>query len=1265
MIRHVTRATRHLLFWSLIATAIALTAIRIVLADIEDYRQALQQKIAETAGLPIRIGKLSAGMRGFNPQILLTQIDLANPEPGQKPAIQLREVRIGLNLLDLLLTRDWLMSSWVTLVGAKIDVIRESDGKLSIKGLQASDEQPLWLLQGGKYELLESDINWLDRQRGAEAVQFRQLDLLVKNHYFGDSHEIHLLSRLPARFGESLRISALLEGNPLQDGKINGTVYIEGIDLQAAALAAGDLPQGLRLQSGEGDVRLWSRWRDSKPYQIAGYLQAQQINLSREQGKTVHLDTLDGNIVWSADADRWRLAAYDINLYANRQRWPGGEFYLQQNTKGELAVAIQQLELPALMHFAPLVSRQDSEHARWLALNPKGRLQSVRLFADADFQHYAVTGEFSDIGNDAYQDLPGVLHLSGKLSASENYGELQLASRNAVLDAPTMFRNILEIRRIDGRMNWWHDPAGWQIAGNDISIDSADFNTRSNLNLWLPADAGAPSIAMRTRFGAFNDIGKVKNYLPAKIMDPDAIDWLDPAFVAGSIPRGEMVLQGRLDQFPFRNGGGRFETVFVIENGEMQVNEDWPHLRDLYLDVQFLGDDLQVAIAEGRSEQVDIDQAVVTIPTLSDSDHLFVWGKLHAKFMDSLQYLLKTPIRPNVAALPELLSGEGNAEIDLRLNIPFYENMPVDVDVNAHLQKIDLELTPIDLKIADVSGDMHFTEDRISSETLQASTLGYPIQARFSSDQQATYLDIDGQTAIDNLQKQFSFLKNDFARGKFGYRCRLTLPYDAAQTDSLSIQSNLQGVTIDGGNELAKTADGETALALDFSFDEGKRMPLRIRYGNQLQAAMLIDKAANQLHSAHIALGGAPASSYEPSGLKLEIRQPRFNLSQAVGAFSENSAKSTWPALREVLIDSGQIVWQGQDLGAMRLAFNHRDQAWQGSIDSTMARGELRIPDQLGGSNRIELKTDYLNLSEMDKLKLDGVDEAVGEMPLVEIDSRRLLWRSVDLGHLKLQTERLLNGIHFKKVQLRGAKSKIDLSADWLKQPTGTSTQLNGSLEMENFGAFLGELGFTDDIKETTAKLGFNGGWSGAPQQFSLAKLNGQLDIDLRDGRISSIEPGFGRLLGLIAMEQWVKRLSLDFSDVYRQGLSFDRIGGRLKIQNGMAVTDDLNIDAVAAKFAIVGAADLVNKTVDHKVAVVPKSSGAVPIAGTIVGGIAAAITQVVTDDYKEGYFFGSQYQLSGAWGNIEVTPLHDQDGLVNKTWKGLTDFGWLESITQ
>jgi hypothetical protein len=45
----------------------------------------------------------------------------------------------------------------------------------------------------------------------------------------------------------------------------------------------------------------------------------------------------------------------------------------------------------------------------------------------------------------------------------------------------------------------------------------------------------------------------------------------------------------------------------------------------------------------------------------------------------------------------------------------------------------------------------------------------------------------------------------------------------------------------------------------------------------------------------------------------------------------------------------------------------------------------------------------------------------------------------------------------------------------------------------------------------------------------------------------------------------------------------------------------------------------------------------------------------------QEGLFFGSQYQVKGEWGNAEIIPLHENDGLLQKTWNGITEFPWLQ----
>ena len=76
MIHHIKRATRHLIFWSLIASAISLTAVRVLLMGIENYKSDLSAHVTELLGAPVTIGRLRANMRGFSPEVVLTDIKI-------------------------------------------------------------------------------------------------------------------------------------------------------------------------------------------------------------------------------------------------------------------------------------------------------------------------------------------------------------------------------------------------------------------------------------------------------------------------------------------------------------------------------------------------------------------------------------------------------------------------------------------------------------------------------------------------------------------------------------------------------------------------------------------------------------------------------------------------------------------------------------------------------------------------------------------------------------------------------------------------------------------------------------------------------------------------------------------------------------------------------------------------------------------------------------------------------------------------------------
>jgi uncharacterized protein YhdP len=258
-----------------------------------------------------------------------------------------------------------------------------------------------------------------------------------------------------------------------------------------------------------------------------------------------------------------------------------------------------------------------------------------------------------------------------------------------------------------------------------------------------------------------------------------------------------------------------------------------------------------------------------------------------------------------------------------------------------------------------------------------------------------------------------------------------------------------------------------------------------------------------------------------------------------------------------------------------------------------------------------------------------------------------------------LVTERMNNGIAFKNVHLNGAMQELSLSGDWTINNKQSVTRAQGRLTMPRADELFKQLNINNDFTKTSGVADFNVQWQGAPQQFSLANLRGKLDIELNEGRLLSVEPGFGRVLGVLAVAQWIKRLQLDFSDIYEEGLSFNSIIGNFELAQGKAHTDNLIVDAVPAKITLVGDTDLLLHTVDYSVMVAPKSADAVPIAGTIMGKVASLIGQSLTGKDQDGFFFGSQYLVTGAWGKVQVTPHHENDGLMQKTWDGLTNFSW------
>jgi uncharacterized protein YhdP len=307
--------------------------MRLFLSEVDRYKAELALNIGELVGMPVTIGRLGANMRGFNPQLVLKDISLVKTG-NEKPAIEFTEIRLGLHLLEMLANQDLLSSSWVTVVGAKLTIKRQADGRIVIVGIKASDGQPQWLLQGGKFEVLHSKITWLDETIHSQPMLFNEVDLAICND--GEHHRLNVLMGLPKKMGDTLRLSMDFKGNIFTPATVQGRVFIGGKSVLLAELDAFlPTPTPIHINAGTADLKIWADWQHSELVSVDISAHIQQMALVRQdkqalfvnQLKThLHLaNTADGaNNRWQVDVNGFSLETQDNKTTVTK--WPDAVF---------------------------------------------------------------------------------------------------------------------------------------------------------------------------------------------------------------------------------------------------------------------------------------------------------------------------------------------------------------------------------------------------------------------------------------------------------------------------------------------------------------------------------------------------------------------------------------------------------------------------------------------------------------------------------------------------------------------------------------------------------------------------------------------------------------------------------------------------------------------------------------------------------------------------------------------------------------------------
>lgn len=1274
----------------LAAFAVLISLIRFwVVPELPRYRPQLETTIGALLGEQISIGALSAELDGLDPALMARDVCVLDSNNTQ--VLCLARIEIHLNTLRTLLTSQPAISQ-LRITGTDLTLVRDLSGHIGISGLKPAASTPAWMLAIRRISVVNAHLHWLDQTVGSTALDLGSVTagLVLRDQ----THVMSLDATLAATLGQ--RVSGQIQWSA--NGQ-TGQFHLELDQLRLDTLAGFWPGLPIRVRAGALNGTLAGDWNGPHHQALRGDLHLGDTVLSRldPSATPVGFSLPGARFSLNHDTQDWHLS---VSRFQPKMQtlWPESQaearFSLNEaGLPGRLSLSADYLDIADV---AGLIRELASDTA-WSqyssSLNPKGRLRQLRAYYDPAAslgQRWGGQVEVEALSLTAFDKIPGIQGAHLSLNGNDHSGQMNWSVESGHIDLPRVgFRRGLPLDHLTSRLSWLNNGTDWHIDVPDLHFEQGRFHGALNMNLTLPGQADeSPQIALNAQvFEA--DETTVLDLMPRGVI-PLTASWFDKALSRGIVHRADVVLQGPLRQFPFRHEEGKFEVSFDAEDVELLFHPEWLPLTGLNAKVRFIGPSLEIESKRGRIGQAQLSEVSARVDDLNIQPWLELHGQATGRLTEAFEVLSHSPIQRIPAQLDRLLSVSGNTQVELNLKVPLDHRLgQTEVQGTAHFNHAGLQFRDLGLNVDQIEGPLNFTRERLSAQGIRGRFLSRPVGVKVNQDNNNIFIDVDGSADAQALSQLFTTLGRgghalvppalwSRVKGAMEYRLHLDIPESLGARNEdfkLKLQSSLQGMALDWPKPLGKSEKSALPLAVDLTLRPGSDAPLSINLDNALQARLRFSELSKGFawKGGTVAVGRSVPDTRPTTGLTVLARVDDLELSEWLPAWglvansSRSEAETT--ALDTLELDINRLAFQQQALGDLHLSLRQDNGLYSGDISGNLAQGRFSA-----GRDRVRVALDHVRWPQLnprterhDSTPTETCTDCAttADWPALDINVAKMFWHNVELGQLHLNTQTMPGRIKLQNLQLDAPDRKLSLEGEWSTLGSHPRSHIKGQLHLDGLGQTLAHFGFPGKLRDTPARFELDLAWPGGPQHATLTRLVGQIGVDLGKGGIPDIDPGLGRVLGLLNLDTIWRRLSFDFSDLFGAGLAYDGIKGNLRLDNGQVLTEGLLIDAVPARILISGRAGLQQHDLDQTVTVIPHTTAALPIAGVLAGGpavgAAVLVAQQLIGDHVDS-ITASQYSLKGTWQNPRIDKLPDAPPLewLNKAWSGFKAFSGL-----
>jgi uncharacterized protein (TIGR02099 family) len=923
--------------------------------------------------------------------------------------------------------------------------------------------------------------------------------------------------------------------------------------------------------------------------------------------------------------------------------------------------------------------------------NPRGMVQQSSFawtgYLDRPLT-YRVRGTLAEFSIQANDSTPGTSGFTGTVEGDETGGKFTVASKQFELDVPQLFRAPLKFDTFAGSGAWRVNADAIEVDIDDIKLENTDlageFTGRYSRYRATGAKAldekGPGTLDLKGKFSRISATG-VPNYLPNGIANSrDYIEW---AVRKGDITSADLLFKGTVYDFPFHQGqGGTFRITARVKDLDLRYAEGWPMVNQIGADLLFENTHFEAHVDTARIFNTPLKKTVVAIDDFAATPPLLtIDGGADARAEEASRYIKESPLLESIGGFTRFVALDGPGKLDLALKIPLGSNNPNRVTTKftgkyaiarGHA-KLALGDRERGTEINNINGSVTFSDTGTRATNITGVAFGNPLTVSISSSDSGMNTDFAARAAMPALAEIIPFPLPQQVSGSADFTGRV-----AARSGGVdvSVESTLEGVSSALPFPLGKPASEARHLRLQFR-DAGQRSEriLLSLAGNAVNGKTDLpesrisarfqrrfDAAGNAagFHGGVASVNDPIADAPLPEGLWLAGSMAQFDFDgwrlafenfyppapATVAQAAVTSAKPESP-LAGFDFKLGGLLAYGRLFKAMTLKGRHANEDWRMTVDSAEASGDFSWkPGAYSDRGSVRARLDRFVLA--DELPVAGPvpppnpNEKLADFPALDIVADHFTFKDRELGKLELTATPLGANWRIDQLKISNGHARLEMDGLWQRygdpqNPDGRSrTAMNLKLETNNLNALFDQFGYGDYMKGGKAQVEGQLSWPGHMHQFQTATLSGHLKMSATDGRFAKIEPGAGKLLGLISLQSLPSRLTLDFRDIFSEGLAFFTIKGDVNIKDGVMSTDNFAIRGPAAHIDTSGEVTLPTERVRLKSKVAPQvgesaAIGAAAILTPVVGAGVYAVSKLLQGALS--------YELSitGTWDNPQV----------------------------